>query len=188
MRYRMPPETEDHVVEMTHSTNLDPALQSPEETTVSYGNLRLFPPPVFSRQGIPQNYLYVHSALLCLLLTSCSFKTNPASIVSTIIDEETGEEKKRLVNRMRWKGYGPASIQFTDPLVSIFISLLYQGLVSNFRSQKALHRASRRPALLQTSGCSRCFRRFGFCFALAIIAYFRLSICPSDQSGRACLC
>ena len=33
---------------------------------------------------------------------------------STTIDEETGEEKKRMINRMRWKGYGPASIMFSD--------------------------------------------------------------------------
>jgi len=35
-------------------------------------------------------------------------------MVSTTVDEETGEERKRLINRMRWKGYGPASIMFTD--------------------------------------------------------------------------
>jgi hypothetical protein len=159
-------------VETSHPTNLDPTLQSPEEATVSYGNLRLFPPPVFSRQGIPQNYLYVHSALFCLLLTSCSFKFNPASIVTTVIDEETGEEKKRLINRMRWKGYGPASIQFTDLVVGVFIFLLYQGLMSHFRSPKAPHKASRRPALLRTSACSRCFRMFGFCFPLVIAIHF----------------
>ena len=33
---------------------------------------------------------------------------------STTLDEETGEEKKRMINRMRWKGYGPASIMFAD--------------------------------------------------------------------------
>lgn len=35
-------------------------------------------------------------------------------MVSTIVDEETGEEKKRMINRMRWKGYGPASIMFSE--------------------------------------------------------------------------
>lgn len=39
-------------------------------------------------------------------------------MVSTVINEETGEEKKRLINRMRWKGYGPATITFTDVTVS----------------------------------------------------------------------
>lgn len=38
-------------------------------------------------------------------------------MVSTSVDEETGEEKKRLINRMRWKGYGPASIMFADAIV-----------------------------------------------------------------------
>ena len=33
---------------------------------------------------------------------------------STTLDEETGEEKIRMINRMRWKGYGPASIMFAD--------------------------------------------------------------------------
>jgi general transcription factor 3C polypeptide 5 (transcription factor C subunit 1) len=46
--------------------------------------------------------------------TYASFKANPASILTTTIDEETGEEKKRLINKMRWKGYGPASIMFSD--------------------------------------------------------------------------
>ncbi|KAF9534434.1 RNA polymerase III transcription factor IIIC subunit-domain-containing protein [Crepidotus variabilis] len=61
--------------------------------------LRLFPPPLFSRQTIPQGYNY---------------KGNPASIVTTAVDEQTGEERKRVINKMRWKGYGPASIMFTD--------------------------------------------------------------------------
>jgi general transcription factor 3C polypeptide 5 (transcription factor C subunit 1) len=43
-----------------------------------------------------------------------SFKANTASMESTTVDEETGEERKRLINRMRWKGYGPASIMFAD--------------------------------------------------------------------------
>lgn len=38
-------------------------------------------------------------------------------MVTTVVDEETGEEKKRLINRMRWKGYGPISISFFDSTV-----------------------------------------------------------------------
>jgi general transcription factor 3C polypeptide 5 (transcription factor C subunit 1) len=38
-------------------------------------------------------------------------------MVTTTVDEETGEEKKRMINKMRWKGYGPASIIFTDTSV-----------------------------------------------------------------------
>ncbi|KAF9057282.1 RNA polymerase III transcription factor IIIC subunit-domain-containing protein [Panaeolus papilionaceus] len=78
-------------------TNLDPQL----ETDASKA-LRLFPPPIFSRQTIPQGY---------------NFKANTASIVSTTVDEETGEERKRMINRMRWKGYGPASIMFSEAQV-----------------------------------------------------------------------
>ncbi|KAF8916834.1 RNA polymerase III transcription factor IIIC subunit-domain-containing protein [Mucidula mucida] len=80
--------------------NLDPQLRPTEPTTRS--NLRLFPPPIFSRQTIPQVY---------------NFKANTASVASITVDEETGEEKKRLINRMRWKGYGPATISFTDATV-----------------------------------------------------------------------
>ncbi|KAM6504022.1 RNA polymerase III transcription factor (TF)IIIC subunit domain containing protein [Amanita muscaria] len=69
--------------------------QSPE------GDLRLFPPPLFSRQIIPQGY---------------NFKANPASVVSATVNE-AGEEKKRMINRMRWKGFGPATIMFSDKLV-----------------------------------------------------------------------
>ena len=36
------------------------------------------------------------------------------SVPTTVVDEETGEEKKRLINKMRWKGYGPATIMYTD--------------------------------------------------------------------------
>ena len=46
-------------------------------------------------------------------------------MVSTSVDEETGEEKKRLINRMRWKGYGPATISFADTTVSAAIFYLH---------------------------------------------------------------
>lgn len=49
-----------------------------------------------------------------------SFKANPASMVSTIIDEATGEERKRLINKWRWKGYGPATIMYSDQAVRRF--------------------------------------------------------------------
>ena len=34
--------------------------------------------------------------------------------MTTAVDEATGEEKKRLINRMRWKGFGPIAINFSD--------------------------------------------------------------------------
>ncbi|KAJ3741357.1 RNA polymerase III transcription factor IIIC subunit-domain-containing protein [Lentinula detonsa] len=120
--YRIPPEKEEYrimVQPLSSNTesalaapiamNLDPQLMNqgvnPVNSAVSSANrgfrsnLRLFPPPIFSRQSIAQSY---------------NFKGNPASIVSTVVNEETGEEKKRLINRMRWKGYGPATIAFSD--------------------------------------------------------------------------
>ncbi|KAH6915161.1 RNA polymerase III transcription factor IIIC subunit-domain-containing protein [Coprinopsis sp. MPI-PUGE-AT-0042] len=86
---------------------LDPSLQAEGQAGSSTEqapeeNLRLFPPPLFSRQAISQGY---------------NFKANSASILTTTIEEETGEERKRLINKMRWKGYGPASIMFADTQV-----------------------------------------------------------------------
>ncbi|KAJ3847681.1 RNA polymerase III transcription factor IIIC subunit-domain-containing protein [Lentinula lateritia] len=106
--YRTPPEKEDYRIasESLFSNLVEEGIDPANNTKPSSGqafrsNLRLFPPPIFSRQGIAQSY---------------NFKTNPASIVSTVVNEETGEEKKkRLINRMRWKGYGPATIAFSDP-------------------------------------------------------------------------
>ncbi|KAG6911660.1 hypothetical protein DXG01_007910 [Tephrocybe rancida] len=118
--YTIPEEKADYTVPVQGASgitldmdvNLDPELtgvtvpQSQQESQTSMpattSNLRLFPPPLFSRQTIPQAY---------------NFKTNTASMVSTSVDETTGEEKKRLINRMRWKGYGPASIMFSDTVV-----------------------------------------------------------------------
>ncbi|KAJ7431284.1 RNA polymerase III transcription factor IIIC subunit-domain-containing protein [Mycena galericulata] len=110
--YTIPPEKADYMVPVAASSsqstdidmNLDPELtgiplpeRNPDQPMRS--NLRLFPPPLFSRQTIPQFY---------------NFKPNPASMVSTTVNEETGEEKKRLINKMRWKGYGPLSISFSE--------------------------------------------------------------------------
>lgn len=35
-------------------------------------------------------------------------------MVATVVNEETGEERKRLINKGRWKGYGPATVTFGD--------------------------------------------------------------------------
>ncbi|CDO74112.1 hypothetical protein BN946_scf185043.g162 [Trametes cinnabarina] len=107
LRYHIPPEKEDYTV-----TEADPAamdidpqllgegeLAGPSPPTKIRSNLRLFTPPLFSRQGVPQNYNY---------------KANPASVETIVVDEETGKEKKRLINRMRWKGFGPIAISYAD--------------------------------------------------------------------------
>ncbi|GLB33609.1 putative RNA polymerase III transcription factor (TF)IIIC subunit [Lyophyllum shimeji] len=111
--YMVPVEGSEPETAMDVDYNLDPQLNGKPAPPPPTGdltptgprmrsNLRLFPPPLFSRQTIPQAY---------------NFKSNTASMVSTTIDPETGEERKRLINRMRWKGYGPASIMFTDATV-----------------------------------------------------------------------
>ncbi|KAH8830172.1 RNA polymerase III transcription factor IIIC subunit-domain-containing protein [Flagelloscypha sp. PMI_526] len=78
---------------------MEPQDSQPAEPEDMMSNLRLFPPPVFSRSVVFQHYGY---------------RANPASIVQTVVDEQTGEEKKRLVNKMRFKGYSAASISFLD--------------------------------------------------------------------------
>ncbi|KAG2118940.1 RNA polymerase III transcription factor IIIC subunit-domain-containing protein [Suillus discolor] len=103
-QYSIPEEKEDYVIPASiHPPELDPALaEQSEQTSGPRSNLRLFPPPLFSRQNVPQNY---------------NFKANPASIVTSLINEETGEERKRLINKGRWKGHGPVTITFSDPNV-----------------------------------------------------------------------
>ncbi|KAG1755899.1 RNA polymerase III transcription factor IIIC subunit-domain-containing protein [Suillus lakei] len=101
-QYSIPEEKEDYVVPAsTHPPELDPALaEQSEQSSGSRSNLRLFPPPLFSRQNVPQNY---------------NFKANPASIVTSLINEETGEERKRLINKGRWKGHGPQQVPEGPP-------------------------------------------------------------------------
>jgi len=43
-----------------------------------------------------------------------SFKPNPMSTPTTVVDENTGEERERLINKGRWKGYGPTSVSFAE--------------------------------------------------------------------------
>ncbi|KAI0771512.1 RNA polymerase III transcription factor IIIC subunit-domain-containing protein [Trametes elegans] len=110
LRYHILPEREDYTVPNPDSSamDIDPQLLTEGESANSAANtkirsnLRLFTPPLFSRQGVPQNYNY---------------KSNPASVETIVVDEDTGEEKKRLINRMRWKGFGPIAISYADKAV-----------------------------------------------------------------------
>ena len=43
------------------------------------------------------------------------------SVPTTVVDEKTGEEKKRLINKARWKGYGPTSVSFAEKGVERFV-------------------------------------------------------------------
>ncbi|KAH7930260.1 hypothetical protein BV22DRAFT_1028484 [Leucogyrophana mollusca] len=104
-KYTIPEEKEDYAIQIGNlPPELDPALaeQSGQQRPTTRSNLRLFPPPLFSRQAIPQNY---------------NFKANPASMVTTAVNEETGEERKRLINKGRWKGLGPVAIAHSDPII-----------------------------------------------------------------------
>lgn len=58
IQYVIPEEKEDYVLSSPAGTdpNIDPGLMKHDGLTASLSNLRLFPPPIFSRQGIPQNY------------------------------------------------------------------------------------------------------------------------------------
>ncbi|KZS98062.1 hypothetical protein SISNIDRAFT_405697 [Sistotremastrum niveocremeum HHB9708] len=97
--FQISPEKEDYYVEESaQEPDEDGDIQMGEPSKRS--NLRLFPPPIFGRQTIAQVY---------------NFKANPGSIETSIVDEETGEERKRLINRSRWKGFAPVSIGFWDP-------------------------------------------------------------------------
>ena len=65
--YQFPQETEDYTTDdpSAMEVDIDPQLAGrghPEDQHSSQrSNLRLFPPPIFSRQGIPQNYKCVPS-------------------------------------------------------------------------------------------------------------------------------
>ena len=60
--YRFPQEREDYTIDdpSAMDIDIDPQLVGrvhPEaQLSTQRSNLRLFPPPIFSRQGIPQNY------------------------------------------------------------------------------------------------------------------------------------
>ena len=130
--YRFPQETEDYTIDdpSAMDVDIDPQLvgrSHPEaQHSTQRSNLRLFPPPIFSRQGLPQNYKYVTSPShprcndFCfayvprVVVLHFSFKANPMSTVTTFVDEKTGEEKERLINKGRWKGFGPTSVSFAE--------------------------------------------------------------------------
>ena len=129
--YRFPQETEDYTIDdpSAMDVDIDPQLirrtQPEAQHSTQRSNLRLFPPPIFSRQGISQNYKYVapgpSNTLIDVYTTVVvryfSFKANPMSTVTTVVDEKTGEEKERLINKGRWKGFGPTSITFSEKAV-----------------------------------------------------------------------
>lgn len=120
--YTVPEEKEDYMLDTgIDEDNIDPELQDEQGPRRKMrSNLRLPPPPLFSRQAIPQNYKlvpYTLAVFLLMLTFSNSYKANTSSIVTAVVDEETGEEKKRLINSTRWKGYGPIAIYYREDRV-----------------------------------------------------------------------
>jgi hypothetical protein len=82
--YRLSQETEDYTIDdpSAMDVDIDPQLvgrtQPEAQHSTQRSNLRLFPPPIFSRQGISQNYKYVapgpgpsNAPIKCVLLRSC---------------------------------------------------------------------------------------------------------------------
>lgn len=68
LKYNISPEKEDYTITETDpfAMDIDPQLLGEGEfstNTRPRSNLRLFPPPLFSRQGVPQNYKYVRKRL-----------------------------------------------------------------------------------------------------------------------------
>ena len=69
LQYHIPPEKEEYTIATVEADpsamDIDPQLLggdgSGSNTALKMrSNLRLFPPPLFSRQGVPQNYKYAY--------------------------------------------------------------------------------------------------------------------------------
>ncbi|KIJ56642.1 hypothetical protein M422DRAFT_57318 [Sphaerobolus stellatus SS14] len=102
--FKFEPEKEDYSISESIDANLDPSLHTSGEDVImqeteSSSNLQLIPPPLFSRQSIPQMY---------------NFRQNPMSVVETAINEHTGQEKSRFINRFRWKGWSVISVSMSE--------------------------------------------------------------------------
>lgn len=71
-------------------------------------------------------------------------------MVTTVLNEDTGEERKRLINKGRWKGYGPATITFDDPNVPILLPANIMLLIQNDRSLRVHHLRSSKLGIRST--------------------------------------
>jgi len=100
----------------------EPSGEPSTATVEVKSTMRAFPPPLFSRISVPQQYKWVTSLVSPKRKRtkfSPSFKANPNSRVVTVVDETTGVEKKRFVNKDRWKGYGPVTAMYSDSGVGL---------------------------------------------------------------------
>ncbi|KAG8901477.1 tau 95 subunit of transcription factor TFIIIC [Tulasnella sp. 403] len=97
LNFSFPPEKEDYSLPLPEPLSEEHVNDPDLPKTKS--NVRLPPFPVFSRVTMPSQYNY---------------KANPFSVVETIQDPVTGEEKERLINKTRFKGFGAIAIDFHD--------------------------------------------------------------------------
>ncbi|CUA67791.1 Transcription factor tau subunit sfc1 [Rhizoctonia solani] len=110
--FQYQPEEDDCIVQMrramdrldvdaVRSFEFKPLQENYEERGKS--ELNLIPPPLFSRQGIPQHY---------------GLKQNPMSVIHSTVDPRTGEETRRYIHKHRIKGsLAPAAISWDSETV-----------------------------------------------------------------------
>ncbi|KAF9780292.1 RNA polymerase III transcription factor IIIC subunit-domain-containing protein [Thelephora terrestris] len=141
-KFIIPEEKEDYTAPRDpNAMSIDPEMSGgpPNATVEMKSTMRTFPPPLFSRISIPQQY---------------NFKANPNSRVVTVVDEATGVEKQRYVNKDRWKGYGPVTAMYSDSGVPTeptdVVAQMRNSVNSNI--QKALlEKFSQRPIWTRTA-------------------------------------
>ncbi|GAB1519592.1 hypothetical protein RhiTH_002660 [Rhizoctonia solani] len=110
--FQYQPNEDDYVVQMRRamdrldvdairSFEFKPLQENYEEGGKS--QLHLIPPPLFSRQGIPQHY---------------NLKQNPMSVIHSTVDPRTGEETRRYIHKHRIKGsLAPAAVSWDSETV-----------------------------------------------------------------------
>ena len=98
-KYQIPEEKEDYS-ELSDPNamdiDIDPHLtEGAESSTASRSNLRLIPPPLFSRQNIPQNYKCVPSAPDCNYSVTVHPASKPTTYLSSPLSSTKRQAKKR---------------------------------------------------------------------------------------------
>ncbi|CAE6426690.1 unnamed protein product [Rhizoctonia solani] len=144
--FQYQPNEDDYIVQMRRamdrldvdairSFEFKPLQENYEEGGKS--QLELVPPPLFSRQGIPQHYKYVppfprylptsnhtslifstHLPVIPTHLPATSLKQNPMSVIHSTVDPRTGEETRRYIHKHRIKGsLAPAAVSWDSETV-----------------------------------------------------------------------
>ena len=99
------------------------------------------------------------------------------SFITTYIDSQTGEEKKRYINRGRWKGYGPTSISFSDKNVGISIFFLLIHTNRSFIHKVPLEPPNHMQAELDEAGKRICKILEEVLYYYRPVTEERLSVC-----------